>query len=329
MRVLIIGFSVTEMPGSYVPRLQRLLDQRAPSWSLTFCGLGGVTIEALSYFVDQILDEYAECDHICYEVASGNGRYIYQGKLNKSSDFEQALWSMIEALVLKAKRRNASVSFINFPRQDVLYSDDFLERIIREVCIIHHLPALELSRELFELSIPPEDFLLDSVHPTPLGAEFYAEKVYYLLEQIANQSRPPALPGQSASGLGYLSFADLSQAENKRFERRGFSAPYIEIKGGGNIEVNLPEPMLIKGLSAIVGPKSGIINVYTENYNSFNLYDEYCYYERMMTINEDMGVSGWVKIELSEDLPTIPLLKGEPDLGERSIGLIHLYTEPV
>ena len=89
----------------------------------------------------------------------------------------------------------------------------------------------------------------------------------------------------------------------------------------------LPEPTRIVGLSVICGPKSGNLTVTTDRVRDFMLYDEYCYYERMMTFVQDLGVASEIKFQLGAETPAIPLIKGEKDDGPRRMGLFRVFYE--
>lgn len=323
-RVLIIGFSVTEMPSSYPPRLQRLVAQRRGDVEVAFCGLGGVTIDALAYFVDHVIDAYPEYDHICYEVATGNGRFLYQENLRTYPGFFLEIWSWVEALVAKAHARHRSVSFVNFPRQDVNYASDIVEGVIAQFCALRRLPLLPLSYELLVQDITLESLLGDVVHPNPAGAELYAAKVFDFLSNLPDA--PHAYPPQPQQRYGAISLPAALARISGTFRRRGFFADYAACEGGEEIVIQLPEPVTVDGVAALVGPRSGALTIVTDVVSEVMLYDEFCYYERMMPIMGGFGTAKDITLRVSPELPGITLLKGQPDLGPRKLGLIYLFT---
>lgn len=325
-KILLIGFSVTEMPLSYVPVLKSMIDTRGADISVVQCGIGGITNEHLVYFIDEAIEHYADCSHVTLEITTSYVRQIYAARISEDKEYFREIWRNIEALIFKCWARGKSVSFVNLPRRDVDYTSDFFESIIAQVCGMHGVPVLSVSYDYFLKDIPLDALFTDVVHPTRLGSELYAEKILSFLTSIDTSARKVeswSIPEK----FGSISIPDHTDAPSDVFRRHGFVSNYAIIKGGETLTMVLPQPTKIAGLSVICGPKSGNLTVTTDIARDFLLYDEYCYYERMMTFAQDLGVTSEIKFHLGVETPAIPLIKGEKDEGPRQMGLFRVFYE--
>ncbi|MFW7266343.1 SGNH/GDSL hydrolase family protein [Gluconacetobacter sp. Hr-1-5] len=327
IKTLFIGFSVTEMPSSYIPRLQWLASARQLDIEIDKCGIGGITTQALPYMINRILSNQADAERVVYEVSTSYVRSVYSTHLDFTRSYYMEIWSHIEQLILCARIHGKDVAFVNLPRADVDYSDDSLEKIITQVCALYGVPVLSVSMELVLAGVPIDRILNDEVHPNAIGVEIYAEKILNFIEKLgpAKQSKYTCL--SSRIRFDSLRFADYSTTNQRRFDRHGFSEEAANIREGETIVLNLPENTQIDGFSVLCGPKSGTLVVETDAVREFVCYDKFCYYERMMTAVDSLGQTNRVSVHLLPVLPNIPLIKGESDLGPREMGLLYLFVK--
>ena len=322
---LFIGFSVTEMGSSYIPRLRSLVDRQDVEITIDHCGIGGITPEGLVYFVDRIIKSRPECQRVVFEVATSYVRDVYKGHLAHHSDYYKQIWAHFEQLISVSRWLGKDVAFVNLPRADIDYRDDPLESIISQVCAMHWVPLLSVSYQLHTDGIDLGSILLDEVHPQPVGAVLYAEKILNFLVKLgAAKCRAPQT--ERLTRFGNVAIAERTHGETEVFQRHGFREHYAIIHGGDSITIELEEERSLEGFSVLCGPKSGILTIETETVQDFVCYDGFCYYERMMTATQLLGRSRRATFRLSTEVLDIPLIKGVKDEGPRRMGLFYLFS---
>ncbi|MGJ7582379.1 SGNH/GDSL hydrolase family protein [Variovorax sp. RHLX14] len=325
-KILVIGFSVTEMPSSYFPIAQRTAQTQNLGIELRKCGIGGITTESLPYFIDHVLDRHPDCTRVVFEIATSYVRQVYQQHAAYNNAYHREIWQHVERLILACHERGKEVAFFNLPRADVNYADDMLESIILKVCSVYSTPVLSLSNDFFLQQVDIPSLLVDEVHPTPLGAQLYAEK---LLSFLGILGAPQVRRGSQPTRHRYnaLDIGHFAEDSKRKFLRHGFEADYALVQEGKPLTVNLGSQQKIEGFSVLCGPRSGMLTMTTDKKRDFFCYDEHCYYERMMTSVQPLGTTGTVTFEIQPDIPQTKLLKGEKDLRSREIGIFFLFTE--
>jgi hypothetical protein len=325
-KTLIIGFSVTEMPSSYFPIAQWTAQTQNLGMELRKCGIGGITTESLPYFIDHVLDRHPDCTRVVFEIATSYVRQVYQQHAAYNTAYSREIWQHIERLILACHARGKEAAFFNLPRADVNYADDMLEAIILKVCSVYSTPALSLSNEFFLQKVDIPSLLIDEVHPTPLGARLYAEKLLGFLRSLEKtQLRRASQPIRHRYNA--LDIGRISGGSKRKFVRHGFEADYALVQEGKPLRVDFEDQQKIEGFSVLCGPRSGMLTMTTDQKRDFFCYDEHCYYERMMTSVQPLGTTGTIIFEIQPDIPTTKLLKGEKDLRSREIGIFFLFTE--
>lgn len=325
-KTLIIGFSVTEMPSSYFPIAQWNAQAQNLGMELVKCGIGGITTESLPYFIDHVLDRHPDCTRVVFEVATSYVRQVYQQHASYNAAYYREIWQHIERLILASHARGKEVAFFNLPRADVNYADDVLEAIMLKVCAIYSTPVLSLASEFFLQNVDIPSLLIDEVHPTPLGARLYAEK---LLGFLQNLGAPQSHRGAPMVKQRYnaIDIGQLAGTSKRNFRRHGFEADYALVQAGKPLTIQFDGPEKIEGFSVLCGPRSGMLTMTTEQKRNFLCYDQHCYYERMMTSVQVLGSASTVTFEIQPEIPSIGLVKGEKDLRSREIGIFFLFTE--
>lgn len=327
IKTLFVGFSVTEMPSSYIPRLQWLAATRQSDVQIDKCGIGGITTQALPYIINRILSNKEGADRVIYEVATSHVRSVYSSNLDVTQSYHMEIWAHIEQLILCARIHGKDVAFVNLPKAGINYYDDSLEKIIAQVCALYGVPVLSVSVELMFAGVQTELLAGDGVHPNAIGVEIYAEKILNFIERLGPLKQSDYTFFSSRVRFDCVRFSDYSTINRHRFDRHGFSEDFVTIREGETIVLDLPENTQIDGFAVLCGPKSGTLVIETDTVRKFFCHDEYCYYERMMTIVESLGQTNRVSVHLLPDLPNIPLLKGEGYSGPREMGLFYLFVK--
>lgn len=323
-KILVVGFSVTEMPSSYFAIAQHAARARGLDFELYQCGIGGITTESLPYFIDHILDAHPDCTHVVFEVASSYVRQVYAQHISYNPSYDFEIWKQIERLILSCHTRGKEAMFFNLPRKDVNYANDMLEAIIAKVCDAYATPVLSVSSEALLSKTDLSTLLLDEVHPSPLAAQLYSEKLLAFLARLPI----PTVRNSYVTELRYDSIQLAAQCSKtiREFRRHGYRERYVSLKEGTPVRIDLGSPRNIEGFSVLCGPKSGMLYITTDIKREFFCYDEHCYYERMMTSVQPLGEAKTITFEMSSVVPDIELLKGQKNTEAREIGLFYLFT---
>lgn len=326
-KTLVIGFSVTEMPSSYFPIAQWTAQTQNLGIEIRKCGIGGITTESLPYFIDHVLDRHPDCNRVVFEIATSYVRQVYQQHAAYNNAYYREIWQHIERLILACHARGKEAAFFNLPRADANYADDMLEAIILKVCSVYSTPVLSLPNDFFLQQVDIPSLLIDEVHPTPLGAQLYAEKLLGFIRSLGTPQlrRGPQPVKHRYNALDIGSIVD--EGSRRKFLRHGFEADYALVQEGKPLTVNFGSKHKIEGFSVLCGPRSGMLTITTDQKRDFFCYDGHCYYERMMTSVQPLGTTETVTFEIQPDMPQTKLLKGEKDMRSREIGIFFLFTE--
>lgn len=311
MKILFIGFSVTEEKNGYF----KSLENKVASFSdinvtLSRAAIGGVTFQLIPYMFETLVKE--RYDFIIYEIATCF-------RFSDSSETYMDILYEISDLTLKS---GAIPCFANMYRTNIDYDVDILSSSVEFFSKINGYPFIDLSRAFFSRDIE-NLYLRDGIHTNDLGADFYAEKLFVFIKEKLRSFK-------LKSKYGTLFLSDLLDfKESKNFERGGVETSYIEIFSGERIEVNLDSLTCICGIFYIQGPDSGLLKVQVPNLSfsrTIHMFDEHCYYNRYGLQYLPNLVTDRIVLEQLEQFPNVKLNKGEFNGNSRIANVVGFFV---
>ena len=315
LRVLCIGFSVTEMVNSYVPRAQKISEQEDLQFEFHRCGIGGVGVETLVYLIEDILRNNPGFDRFIFEIATGSGRNEFSERRHGINDI--SLMRCIKEIGMAAIRQNKPFGFLNLPRLDVDYAVDIMELAVFATADYLGVPVCSISYKALFGSVDLCAMLPDKVHANELGAEFYARS----LIEFASRDFVRRESGQKEPQRYFAaSLADHADSVAVAyFVRHGFGAQLIEVRPGRKLTWHAVEPVRISGVTFLSGPTSGrfLVTIDGRSMIEINSFDQYCYYDRFNSAFFAPVTGTKLEIEVLPEIPIQSLIKGEanPDRG--------------
>lgn len=302
-RVLVLGFSVTAEKDGYVEAANASKDSLPRPITLRKVGLGGFHPSNIPPFLDYILDKERP-DAVVYEIATSSFRNQTNADINHKP--------ILGALLNGCYTRGLPCAFLDLPRTDVDYADDWVSRVHKETFARFDLP--------YRLVMPEEDMFKDVVHPTPEGRDTMARTLLKLISDMISppQHVPPAIAVKDQRSSFALSRI-MSEKSGRRFERAGFEIRCAELHPGRPLKINLPEPTRLFGLLAVAGPTSGQLRLSVPDgeERTVQTYDSFCYYERMKVMTFPPLAASDVILAQLPAIPDVDLRKGDKDTGPR------------
>ncbi len=314
-RVLVLGFSVTADGKGYVEAARSGLEAAAlpRDVDLRKVGLGGFHPSNLPPLIDYILDKEAP-DAVVFEIATSSFREQTNADLNHPP--------ILAALLNACHTRALPCAFLDLPRTDVDFSNDWVVQQHRAACQRLGLPHAAVA--------PAEGMFKDVVHPTPSGVTTLSNALLNLIrELITGAMQVPAAIAASGRSSSFAFSKVLPKGTGRDFKRSGFEIVCAELRPGTPLHIRLPEPTRIVGLLAIAGPSSGQIHMSVPGgaeRRTVHPYDGYCYYERMYPMRVAPFMASELTLQQLPDVPDVDWLKGEKDTGPRVGYLAMLFT---
>jgi hypothetical protein len=198
---------------------------------------------------------------VCYidEVLSSNPEYCFidwfsTGYIKYNEDKFDEIQEYVDTIINKFYKNNVKLIFLIFPDKTVDKTEIYKK--LNNYLTNLKIPVLDLS-ECFEKNI--NEILRDGIHTTDYGANQYSEKISeFFFNEIYNKHEiPKNYPKETK-------FCNIKKIEfNKIIKNR------LVLEG----------PSEIIGMSQIVGPYTGLIDI---DGVIFNNWDRWCYYEREM-----------------------------------------------
>lgn len=315
MKILVLGFSVTaERPG-YVEIATPELDKRFDA-KITKIGLGGLQPYHARYLFAELVKTH-DPDVLVLDHATPAFRNFYKDK----DDYRRSLLSTLRECHIRSVR----VVMIDFPRTDVDYANDWVSALHTELAATLGIPYRRV-----ELT---DGILRDEVHPTEFGRQHYAE---VLIDCVARARRIEVAPGFFAGTprYGSVRVCDLVDTEGRltRIDRGGFVADLVRIAENETLDIPLGQTLSVCGFTALMGPTTGTLKIVAGDLERQQVsYDQFCYYERLGAfLFKQAGAAipcTTVRLTQTDEIPSVPLLKGEKNTEPRTGAVGHIFTE--
>jgi hypothetical protein len=318
VRVLCLGYSVTELPG-YVERANALAEAEGRPVTFLRSGWGGHSLPSIACLIDEILDAIP-CDYVLLELFTGNVRY-----------FDTATQrAYLDDILAGTARRDLPVAFLNLHQGGVDYGAEPVAGLLAEYRALYGIRTLDIAAPVAAAGAGDITYLLkDGTHVTPAGAGLYGTLVYsflrapppgrdYVARFRALPARFESLPLRARPGLT-CGFA---------LRRNGIPLDFLEIPEGTRAEIPLGRSRDVIGALVTYGPQAGTLMVQdpaTGRAHRIVAYDEFSYYTRSMFRSFTLRAARALAIAQSAERPDIALRKGEPDPGPRIGRVSHVF----
>ncbi len=317
LRVLCLGYSVTELPG-YVERANALAAAEGRPVTVLRSGWGGHSLPSIAGLIDEILDAIP-CDYVLLELFTGNVRYFDGATMR----------AYLDDILAATARRDLPVAFLNLHQGGVDYAAEPVAGLLAEYRALYGIPHLDIAAPVAAAGAGDITYLLkDATHVTPAGADLYGTLVYSFLRAPppgrAYLDRFRGLPGRF-DALPLRTLPGLTCGFT--LHRNGIPLHFLEIPEGGSAEIPLGRPRDVVGLLVTYGPQAGTLTVAdpaTGRTRGIVAYDEFSYYTRSVFRSLALPAARSLRLTQSGDLPDIALRKGAPDRGPRLGRVSHV-----
>jgi hypothetical protein len=328
-RILILGFSVTEVGDGYAPLVRRALAARASDLEVNICGIGGLNPLPVPAIYNDVLLRRGPFTHVFIEI----GTSIYgQTPADSFADKADAVYDLLYSIASSG----ASVGLINLFRKDFEYDYYAYDMMLEALAYRFDLPLLDLGAGLerqrgrdFACSL-----LRDLVHPNGEGSPFQAQAIeQFVLEVLAAPRRVQRLPRPKLRRKALWLAERGGSANTVLFSRAGLSVDALALPAHESCTVRIPDGATPLGLSFLSGPLTGELEIDGEHFPKplkLQTYDGHCYYRRFNFAKVGVPASSkTMRIRQLAAVPSIPLSKGQADPSRRVGELFALhYVEP-
>jgi hypothetical protein len=318
VRVLCLGYSVTELPG-YVERANALAEAEGRPVTLLRSGWGGHSLPSIACLIDEILDAIP-CDRVLLELFTGNVRYFDAATMR----------AYLDDILAATARRDLPVAFLNLHQVGVDYAAEPVAGLLAEYRALYGIRTLDLAAPVAAAGAGDITYLLtDGTHVTPAGADLYATLVYsFLRAPPAGRDYVARFRGLPARFESLILRALPGLDCGFVLQRNGIPLHFLEIPEGQSAEIPLGRPRDVVGLLVTYGPRAGTLMVQdpaTGRAHRIVAYDAFSYYTRSVFRSLDLRAARSVRVAQAAERPDIPLRKGEPDPGPRLGRVSHVF----
>lgn len=317
-----IGFSVTNDPIAYSESFETRHAAALGLAKTSRVAIGGITPMVMRYLLDEHM--MGDSDLVVLELATSDAR-----RFNDKSRDEYAL--SVVSMVAKVLHSGRVPILLDLPRADVGYTDDWMSQSHAAIAAYFGILRVDATQQAGEQNFAAQN-LRDVVHPTKVGAAFYADSVAQALAQ-GTVARGRSDLATSLAGLFYaLPAGDVAQApvaSSYIHDARCYMATGVEIPEGTTQALSFEKQALLGGITYLMGPQSGYLDVGFPDGTQHRItaYDPYCYYERLAGAVFNPVAVERVEIHQPPQHLNIPLRKGTPDDGPRFGKIMHLLLD--
>ena len=250
VRVLCLGYSVTELPG-YVERANALAEAEGRPVTFLRSGWGGHSLPSIAALIDEILDALP-CDRVLLELFTGNVRYFDGATMR----------AYLDDILAATARRDLPVAFLNLHQGGVDYAAEPVAGLLAEYRALYGIPYLDIAAPVAAAGAGDITYLLkDATHVTPAGADLYGTLVYSFLRAPppgrAYIDRFRTLPGRFEA-LPLRALPGLTCGFALR--RNGIPLDFLEIPEGTGVAGDVDLVLALELFSEVV--EEGVVKVF-------------------------------------------------------------------
>lgn len=255
--IAFFGASVTQQQNGYWYHF----GLRNPDLNIKNFGYGSMHLnDAGISYIDEVLEFEPE---YCFIDWFSTGYIKYnEGKFDEITEY-------IDTIIHKFYKNNCKLVFLTFPDKTVDKTEIYIK--INAYLKSLNIPFLDISNT-FDNNI--NQILRDGIHTTPYGSEEYA--------RLIND---------------YFHSTKITIPQTYPEENRYCTIKKLVINSIVNKFIKLSGPCEIIGISQIIGPYTGLLDI---DGNIINNWDRWCYYERNM-VNLRFKVNEETTIKILQD----------------------------
>lgn len=283
MRVLLLGFSCTELGDGYTKTLMPSLQQALPGVEIFRCGLGGLTPPTIPFFLQRLQETKGPFTHVVLEISTSSYQWLAGVEASSTRDV------LLDTLQL-CRDSQVQPIFLMLYRKAHKKPTILLNDIIRSVSSETNTPCIDLA-EGFSDKYGHEfaqSLLRDVVHTNATGGALQADlALWRLVYWLRMPPEPPLLPVKPRFRRIPISADTLAPARFTRgtFSRRDLQQTYVEVPEGEVLTLDLGQPRQVMGVSYAMGPTTGYFSMSIDGGAADPIvvpgFDQRCYYPRM------------------------------------------------
>ncbi len=302
MRVLVLGFSVTEDNNGYVEKINSKEDLE-----ITKIGLGGIQPHHLAFIVSDILKN-ASAEIVVFELATAGFRSL----------LPQSLYLLAFTIILKnALFNNIKPVVFDIPRSDIVADTDWVFKLNRSICKKYNIQYIA-AHTSFEDVV--DSYLRDGIHTNEKGAQKLAD-IFEKNITISNCAHfNPKLEDFPASIRDcdlYIEHVFSNSDMDVEFTRSGYKNKFVTVANSLVVNTSIKNRTYCYGVLYLMGPETGKFQLDFGNVSrSVVALDAHCYYRRLgVTYFPNVEIGEKIVISNAQQRPEIMLLKGELSAG--------------
>jgi len=328
-RLLLLGFSCTELGDGYTKTLIPSLQAELPGIEIFRCGLGGLTPPTIPFFLKRLHETKGPFTHVVLEISTSSYQWLQGVNAITTRDV------LLDTIQL-CNDINALPIFLMLYRKAHKKPTIVLNDIIREVSDQTQTPRIDLA-EAFSDKYGHEfsqSLLRDVVHTNATGGALQADlALWQLINWMNTQNDRPIVSTQPKLRRTPRSIDSLAADQIPRgvFSRRDLQQTYVDLPEGDSLTIDLGEPRLVMGVSYAMGPATGYFQMIIDADNDKPItvpgFDQRCYYPRMSfrPFNAYKGRKlQSITFQVIPGHESVKLLKGERDAGPVKAQLVDL-----
>ncbi|WP_151747045.1 hypothetical protein [Acinetobacter soli] len=308
--ILFLGFSVTADKSGFAYNSAKILSEKF-NFKIDVCGLGGLQPQHIIFLIEEILEKY-DNEYIILELNTSGWR---TAKLSN-----EAYYMAYRYIFEICHRYSRKMIILNLPRKDVDYSSDLSTDILHDLCRTFNSKILDLSKKYYK-NLHFDEILKDEVHPNSYGTDLYTRDVVDFLIGFNDDYYFSVVDYFFEKKTFWLQAPNNKYYELLSFERTGCELPCYKLKTSNTLSFLVDHNNnLVNGVLSVWGPRGGKITVHSLNDDiSFYAYDAYSYYNRFAVVKFKGIKSKIIMLTLSEEIPSLNLLKGNINSETREV----------
>ena len=273
LKIKCIGFSVTTFgKPNYPQAMQRYFDDRGVKVEVTYASVGGLSIDALPYLLEKILQKN-QTDLVILEIATSWFSLVRK-------NISEAV-AYIELIVKYIESMNSSIIFLNMYRKDIEDEDN----VVKAISIIsenkfHVINFKQYYRNL--LNETGDDGTSDGVHPKQDVIDYVSSNICQEIFKILPNCKVN-YNELIADGIYQMNAYDILSNNVYEFNnhsglnlkcRKIYQGEKLIIKNGGKLKIS--------GIFYLMGPDTNQSNIYLDGVLiNIPMRDEASYYRRL------------------------------------------------
>ena len=315
-KILFLGFSVTEDAAGYVKYIRTTANSNTEICAI---GVGGVQPNHAKYIFPDLIQAEEPCIVVLEIGTAGFRKWLHPKK------YLESLLSLIATIC----NNNAMPVILDLPRLGIDIGDDWVRNINIKTAKEINFPYIDLAHEVMAKGMSASALLRDEVHNNDYGAKFYADclnraipdwKHYQANEYNQSAVRKKLGDFEVAKSISILKLI-TTDGSSQSFERGGYKADVFLLPAEQKVSAhNIGNYSFFSGLTFLMDPLSGAVSLSSldeARQVTILCFDQHSYYQRLGAIELTPFKCNHITFTQTSEQPTIELIKGQKDLGQR------------